>query len=316
MPTRNENIYATFKEIVTAPIEYNVKQNTEWKRKYLYYGYSTISKVEFDNYLSILFIMFVNGAKGSAQNNWSKDPIYKNQYITSIDMDYKQWQEVNRCIYFGNSDFIEEFDDRADTQGEDQYEKSDSEPEPDNEYAETEDELERKNLAYERTEYEIIEQQNKVHVMAESIKRVQTFLKMLQNQFQKIYYKYQNLFCGSNLVIDEQLIKFFGRIFFSQFNPSKPAKRGILVRTCVDCFLNFVLSMDLYAGKLTKGDRDVMSIIDRLLCFKLPYQTKLFCDNWYTTLSVVDKIIRRNIQYIGGIIKQNQESIYTQKIIV
>ncbi|CAL6039771.1 PiggyBac_transposable element-derived protein [Hexamita inflata] len=223
MPTRNENIYATFKEIFTAPIEYNVKQNTEWKRKYLYYGYSTISKVEFDNYLSILFIMFVNGAKGSAQNNWSKDPIYKNQYITSIGMDYKQWQEVNRCIYFGNSDFIEEFDDRADAQGEDQYEKSDSEPEPDNEYAETEDELERKNLAYERTEYEIIEKQNKVHVMAESIKRVQTFLKMLQNQFQKIYYKYQHLFCGSNLVIDEQLIKFFGRIFFSQFNPSKPS---------------------------------------------------------------------------------------------
>ncbi|CAL6020780.1 Hypothetical_protein [Hexamita inflata] len=142
MPTRNENIYATFKEIFTAPIEYNVKQNTEWKRKYLYYGYSTISKVEFDNYLSILFIMFINGAKGSAQNNWSKDPIYKNQYITSIGMDYKQWQEVNRCIYFGNSDFIEEFDDRADAQGEDQYEKSDSEPEPDNEYAETEDELE------------------------------------------------------------------------------------------------------------------------------------------------------------------------------
>ncbi|CAL6035628.1 Hypothetical_protein [Hexamita inflata] len=174
MPTRNQNIYATFKEIFTAPIEYNVKQNTEWKRKYLYNGYSTVSKVEFDNYLSILFIMFVNGAKGSAQNNWRKDPIYKNQYITSIGMDYKQWQEANRCIYFGNSDIVEELDDRADAQGEDQYEKSDSEPEPDNnEYAETQDELERKNLAYERTEYEIIEKQNKVHVMVESIKRVQ-----------------------------------------------------------------------------------------------------------------------------------------------
>ncbi|CAL6039767.1 PiggyBac_transposable element-derived protein [Hexamita inflata] len=71
--------------------------------------------------------------------------------------------------------------------------------------------------------------------------------------------------------------------------------------------------MDLYAGKLTKGDRDVMSIIDRLLCFKLPYQTKLFCDNWYTTLSVVDKIIRRNIQYIGTVQLSRIKKVFTLK---
>ncbi|CAL6066814.1 Transposase_IS4 [Hexamita inflata] len=314
MPSLNESIYSTFTKIFTNPIYQNVKKNTEWKRKYLFYGHSTVSKVEFDNYLSILFIMFINGAKGSAENNWSKDPSYRHKFITSIGMDYKQWQEVNRCINFGESSSQQDFDDDIQLHGDNIQLESDSEPEPDNEYAMTEEEIIEKNLKRERKEYEILEKNNKVKQMRESVEKVQSFLKILQDQFQKIYYQYQDIFCGSNLVIDEQLIKFFGRIFFSQFNPNKPAKRGILIRTCVDCLTNFVLSMDLYAGSLTKGATDVVSIVNRLLSFKIPnYPYKLFCDNWYSTLSLVDKVIKDNMQYVGTVQVSRLASVFTPK---
>ncbi|CAL6048781.1 Hypothetical_protein [Hexamita inflata] len=88
-----------YKKFYKSHLLEHVKKNTEWKRKYQFYGHSTVSKVEFDNYFSILFMMFVNGAKGSAENNWSKDPL-KQRYIKAVTqmrkrnhLDWKQRQK-------------------------------------------------------------------------------------------------------------------------------------------------------------------------------------------------------------------------------
>ncbi|CAL6003670.1 Hypothetical_protein [Hexamita inflata] len=95
--------------------------------------------------------------KVQQKNNWSKDPSYRHKFITSIGMDYKQWQEVNRCINFGESSSQQDFDDDIQLHGDNIQLESDSEPEPDNEYAMTEEEIIEKNLKRERKEYEILE---------------------------------------------------------------------------------------------------------------------------------------------------------------
>ncbi|CAL5990939.1 Hypothetical_protein [Hexamita inflata] len=208
MPSLNESIYSIFTKIFTNLIYQNVKKNTEWKRKYLFYGHSTVSKVEFDNYLSILFMMFINGAKGSAENNWSKDPSYRHQFITSIGMDYKQWQEVNRCINFGESSSQQDFDDDIQLHGDNIQLESDSEPEPDNEYAMTEEEIIEKNLKRERKEYEILEKNNKVKQMRESVEKVQSFLKILQDQFQRYIINTKIYFAGVIQLLMSNLLSF------------------------------------------------------------------------------------------------------------
>ncbi|CAL6048617.1 Transposase_IS4 [Hexamita inflata] len=106
---------------------------------------------------------------------------------------------------------------------------------------------------------------------------------------------------GKNLVIDEQLIKFAGRIFFLQYNPAKPAKRGILVRACVDTFTNFILSMDLYAASQTvpKGETKTLDVIKRLIDFPKQPNCTLFCDNYYGTIDVVEYIKSIGLEYVG-----------------
>lgn len=89
---------------------------------------------------------------------------------------------------------------------------------------------------------------------------------MLQNKFLEIYFSdirpledwIENFI---KLTIDEQLLAFQGRVFFKQYNPAKPAKWGILIRTLASSIDHYIMSFDLHTGKYKNRATDVMSIV-------------------------------------------------------
>ncbi|CAL6061443.1 Transposase_IS4 [Hexamita inflata] len=230
-------------------------------------------------YLMILFTMMISGkGRGSAKDNWSKDPIIRNQFIADeIGMTYDEWEEIHSSVCYGHiSGSLDTPEPDIDTNI-DGVESDQEESELDYD----EDQIDQLNLEFNQQD-EIILSKNKTKEtkVRNSVSRVQDFMKMLQNRFREIYAQYPNYFIGKNIVIDEQLIKFAGRIFFLQYNPAKPAKRGILVRTCVDTFTNFIISRQ-YPD------------------FPKQPNCTLFCDNYYSTIEVVEYIKSLGYEYVG-----------------
>ncbi|CAL6077365.1 Transposase_IS4 [Hexamita inflata] len=247
--------------------------------------------------------MMISGKeRGSVQYNWSKNTKIRNQFIADeVGMSCREWEEIHSNVCYGHIKLLldqpeEEIDTNLDGI------ESDEEESENSDYEYDEDDLEELNKIFNDHEEEVLSQNKpKETKVRNSVSRVQDFMLQLQSKFRDIYTKYPDYFLGKNLVIDEQLIKFAGRIFFLQYNPAKPAKRGILVRACVDTFTNFILSMDLYAAsqKVPKGETKTLDVIKRLIDFPKQPNCTLFCDNYYGTIDVVEYIKSIGLEYVG-----------------
>ncbi|CAL6005781.1 Transposase_IS4 [Hexamita inflata] len=303
MPTMNESIYETHTQLFTPQFYNNIKTLTEVRKMQKYGGHSRLTKSEFDKYLMILFTMMISGKeRGSVQDNWSKNTKIRNQFIADeVGMSCREWEEIHSNVCYGHIKLLldqpeEEIDTNLDGI------ESDEEESENSDYEYDEDDLEELNKIFNDHEEEVLSQNKpKETKVRNSVSRVQDFMLQLQSKFRDIYTKYPDYFLGKNLVIDEQLIKFAGRIFFLQYNPAKPAKRGILVRACVDTFTNFILSMDLYAASQTvpKGETKTLDVIKRLIDFPKQPNCTLFCDNYYGTIDVVEYIKSIGLEYVG-----------------
>ncbi|CAL6001228.1 Transposase_IS4 [Hexamita inflata] len=303
MPTMNESIYETHTQLFTPQFYNNIKTLTEVRKMQKYGGHSRLTKSEFDKYLMILFTMMISGKeRGSVQYNWSKNTKIRNQFIADeVGMSCREWEEIHSNVCYGHIKLLldqpeEEIDTNLDGI------ESDEEESENSDYEYDEDDLEELNKIFNDHEEEVLSQNKpKETKVRNSVSRVQDFMLQLQSKFRDIYTKYPDYFLGKNLVIDEQLIKFAGRIFFLQYNPAKPAKRGILVRACVDTFTNFILSMDLYAASQTvpKGETKTLDVIKRLIDFPKQPNCTLFCDNYYGTIDVVEYIKSIGLEYVG-----------------
>ncbi|CAL6112876.1 Transposase_IS4 [Hexamita inflata] len=303
MPTMNESIYETHTQLFTPQFYNNIKTLTEVRKMQKYGGYSRLTKSEFDKYLMILFTMMISGKeRGSVQDNWSKNTKIRNQFIADeVGMSCREWEEIHSNVCYGHIKLLldqpeEEIDTNLDGI------ESDEEESENSDYEYDEDDLEELNKIFNDHEEEVLSQNKpKETKVRNSVSRVQDFMLQLQSKFRDIYTKYPDYFLGKNLVIDEQLIKFAGRIFFLQYNPAKPAKRGILVRACVDTFTNFILSMDLYAASQTvpKGETKTLDVIKRLIDFPKQPNCTLFCDNYCGTIDVVEYIKSIGLEYVG-----------------
>ncbi|CAL6034827.1 Transposase_IS4 [Hexamita inflata] len=216
-------------------------------------------------------------------------------------MSYKEWEEIHSSVCYGHiQTILDQPEEEIDTNNDGI--ESDEEGSEDSDYEYDEDELEELNKIFNDHEEQVLSQNKpKETKVRKSVSRVQDFMLRLQHQFREIYAKYPDYFMGKNLVIDEQLIKFAGRIFFLQYNPAKPAKRGILVRACVDTYTNFILSMDLYAASQTvpKCETKTLDVIKRLIDFPKQPASTLFCDNYQGTIDVVEYIQSIGLEYVG-----------------
>lgn len=73
--------------------------------------------------------------------------------------------------------------------------------------------------------------------------KVFDFISLLRKNFQT------NFRLGTNISIDESMIKFKGRSSLKQFLPSKPIKRGYKVRCLADSLTGYLYNFEIYTGK-------------------------------------------------------------------
>ena len=118
--------------------------------------------------------------------------------------------------------------------------------------------------------------------------------------FQKCYS------CSPFLSIDEQLLRFHGRLSFRMYIPSKPERYGIKIIWLVDNDTGYVVNGLVYTGQHTfKGksfeeissprDRTVMVVCEPVL----GKGANITMDNWFTSISVAQRLHAENTTLVG-----------------
>lgn len=92
-----------------------------------------------------------------------------------------------------------------------------------------------------------------------------------------------------NLVIDESLLLFKGRLRFKQYIPKKRSRFGIKIFVLCDVQSNYILDYIVYTGAATEtesGNADWGKSGDVVVSLLLPYLNKghtIYLDNWYSS---------------------------------
>ncbi|KAK5978003.1 PiggyBac transposable element-derived protein 4 [Trichostrongylus colubriformis] len=103
---------------------------------------------------------------------------------------------------------------------------------------------------------------------------------------------------GQCLTIDESMIPFRGRIYF-QYIPDKKHKFGLkLLKLCAEG--DYTLRVDLYCDRVTERCGSAAeTVVMKLMSGFLDCGRRLYCDNWYSSMSLVEKFINRYTDYVG-----------------
>lgn len=118
---------------------------------------------------------------------------------------------------------------------------------------------------------------------------------------------YLQAFCPSkNLSLDETMIKFKGRIYFRQFNPSKPTRFGIKQFALCDAKTGYALRFLTYTGKdtLTNCDPNLTiteNVVKELMRGFENVGHVLYTDSYYTSPVIVKNLQENGIGYVGTV---------------
>jgi hypothetical protein len=129
------------------------------------------------------------------------------------------------------------------------------------------------------------------------LSKVRNALNLLVNSFRS------TLRPGKEVVIDESMVPWRGRLFFRQYIPGKSHKYGIKLYKC--CLTGgYTYNFQVYSGKDTvenqKGHSHdvVMKLMNGLL-----YEGRvLYTDNFYTSVPLAEELLN-NSTYICGTVK-------------
>lgn len=114
---------------------------------------------------------------------------------------------------------------------------------------------------------------------------------------------------SSFVVIDESMIAFKGRSMLKQYMPNKPIKRGYKVWCLADSTTGFIIGFIVYTGKekiirnSTLGERVVLNFADKIRPGSI-----LVLDNFFTSVSATDKLLKKNI-YSCGTVRSNSKNL-------
>lgn len=137
-------------------------------------------------------------------------------------------------------------------------------------------------------------------------------MQKLKTNFQNHFYSFQNL------VIDESMVLFKGRLSFKQYIKTKRHRFGIKLYVLCDCETGMVLDVIIYAGKATniqgQGNQNLGvtgAIVAKLLSPYLNKGHSLFTDNFYTSSSLF-----QNKTNSCGTVRQNRKQmpLFEQKL--
>ncbi|CAH1997131.1 unnamed protein product [Acanthoscelides obtectus] len=139
----------------------------------------------------------------------------------------------------------------------------------------------------------------------------------IRSTFDKFVKNCKNTYCiGANATIDEKLEAFRGRCGFKQYIPSKPNKYGVKIFALVDASTSYCANLEVYVGTQPDGpfktNNDPVSIVLRLIEPVSGTNRNLTCDNWFTSVPLVEKLLKEHrLTFVGtshGIHKYQKSS--------
>ncbi|KAJ8966034.1 hypothetical protein NQ314_003772 [Rhamnusium bicolor] len=149
-----------------------------------------------------------------------------------------------------------------------------------------------------------------VPVEKDSLVKIRRIVDHLRNRFK------EGLVPNENLCIDESLMLFRGRVFFTQYIPSKRHRFGVKFFLLCDCDTGYILDFIIYTGATSdikyftdrydigKSGSVVMSLLE-------PYVEKghtLYIDNWYTSPNLLDTLHKMKTNACGTV-KSNRKNM-------
>ena len=150
--------------------------------------------------------------------------------------------------------------------------------------------------------------------------KVRKIIDYISNSFLK-YYE-----CGKDLAIDETLIKFHGRLSFSQNLRNKPNKRGIKAYLICDSHNFYCYKFIIYAGsesmkkifqpfieKNNYYNFNKIELISLYLLDNFLDQSRIvFMDNYYTTIKLAEFLVNHKTGIVGTM-RKNRVKIDKKK---
>lgn len=127
--------------------------------------------------------------------------------------------------------------------------------------------------------------------------KIQPLIDMLQRKFKSLYYP------NEDIVIDETLIPWRGRLVFRQYIPNKTHRYGIkLFKLCSTS--GYTWALKVYAGKSATGVHEIglAKKVCLSLCQGLLYEGRtLYVDNFYTTYELARELLESHTHLIGTV---------------
>lgn len=110
---------------------------------------------------------------------------------------------------------------------------------------------------------------------------------------------FERLLLEREVAIDESMVPFRGRIYFRQYIPGKKHKYGIkLFKLCSKG--GYTHRIVVYAGRVEKSDGSVAEkIVFELMEQYLMRGRRLFADNWYSSISLAQRLIQNETDFVG-----------------
>lgn len=142
--------------------------------------------------------------------------------------------------------------------------------------------------------------------------KIRNIVDDIVNNFQEAYTPEQDM------CIDESMVPFLGRLFFRQYVKGKRHKYGIKIfKLCVKDF--YTLGYKIYCGKEANPEKESISekVVMELLQPYLNCGRTLYVDNWYSSVTLAQKLLDSNTYIVGTLRKKrklNPPDVVTKKL--
>lgn len=136
----------------------------------------------------------------------------------------------------------------------------------------------------------------------------------IRDLFENIVSSFKKYFSPSEFVtIDEKLEAFRGRCNFRQYIPSKPNKYGIKIYALTDAKMFYTFSLEVYVGQQYEGpykvDTGSVALVKRLCSLIDRSGRNITCDNFFTSIPLVDSLMRDHKLSVIGTIRKNKREL-------
>ncbi|XP_025835824.1 piggyBac transposable element-derived protein 4 isoform X1 [Agrilus planipennis] len=142
-------------------------------------------------------------------------------------------------------------------------------------------------------------------------------LAAISNIFNKFVSNCQKLYnIRQYATVDEMLVPFRGRSFLMIYMPKKPGKYGLKLMCLCDAENGYFYNCYVYCGKgsdgetLTDEERKLLVPTQAVIRLSKPLHgsnKNITCDNWFTSIQLIDALRQRGLTCVGTVKKNKRE---------